>query len=95
MQIDGVMRSAYGVRMAAAKKSTKRVQTSQIQVRIPDSVKARLELAAAAAEAELQRQFPGQKLGVGPWMVSVCLREAERMGIAVLPAVKAEKRSKA
>jgi len=79
MQIDGVRRAAYGVRMAGAKKSTKRIQTSQIQARIPDETKARLERGAKLAEAELQRQFPGQTLGVGPWLVSLGLREVERL----------------
>lgn len=63
----------------AAPKSTKRLKPETIQIRTTSEIKLQLETAAALAELALQAMSPGAKLGLGPWLVGLGLREAERV----------------
>jgi hypothetical protein len=51
-------------------------RSSQINIRVTPEEKKELERRAALAEKELQKTMPRAKLGVGPWMLNVCLGEA-------------------
>lgn len=61
-----------------SKKTPKRLQTETIQARVTPDVKAELEAARVAAEADLQKTNPGARLGIGPWLVGLGLREARK-----------------
>jgi hypothetical protein len=68
-----------------AEKSTKRVKTSAILVRMKPEVRKILDEEAAAAEAELQKQHPTASLGLGPYLIDLGLRAAEARKAASKP----------
>lgn len=63
------------------KSAPKRTQTETIQLRVTPEQKEILESAAARAEQELQKDNPGIRLGVGPWLAGLGLKEAARLGL--------------